>query len=59
MGTVNELKGTMEVHNNKIFERKVNHPDLMKNGFGVGRALFDVFRNNAGPAKSGASVFNF
>jgi phosphogluconate dehydratase len=31
----------------------------MNNSFGVGRELFDIFRNNAGPAKSGASVFNF
>ena len=57
--TVNALNGTIDVDNNKIFDRKVNHPDLMNNSFGVGRELFDIFRNNAGPAKSGASVFNF
>ena len=59
MVTVNALNGTIDVDNNKIFDRKVNHPDLMNNSFGVGRELFDIFRNNAGPAKSGASVFNF
>ena len=57
--TVNALNGTIDVDNNKIFDRKVNHPDLKNNSFGVGRELFDIFRNNAGPAKSGASVFNF
>ena len=59
MVTVNALNGTIDVDSNKIFDRKVNHPDLMNNSFGVGRELFDIFRNNAGPAKSGASVFNF
>ena len=57
--TVDAINGSINVENIKVFDRKVNHPDLRNNSFGVGRELFDIFRNNAGPAKAGASVFNF
>ena len=57
--TVDAINGSINVENIKVFDRKVNHPDLSNNSFGVGRELFDIFRNNAGPAKAGASVFNF
>jgi phosphogluconate dehydratase len=57
--TVDAINGSINVENIKVFDRKVNHPDLSNNNFGVGRELFDIFRNNAGPAKAGASVFNF
>jgi len=57
--TVDAMNGSINVENIKVFDRKVNHPDLSNNSFGVGRELFDIFRNNAGPAKAGASVFNF
>ncbi|MDB4838282.1 phosphogluconate dehydratase [Amylibacter sp.] len=57
--TVDAINGSISVENIKVFDRKVNHPDLSNNNFGVGRELFDIFRNNAGPAKAGASVFNF
>ena len=57
--TVDAINGSIKVENIKVFDRKVNHPDLSNNNFGVGRELFDIFRNNAGPAKAGASVFNF
>ena len=57
--TVDAIDGSINVENIKVFDRKVNHPDLSNNNFGVGRELFDIFRNNAGPAKAGASVFNF
>ena len=57
--TVDAINGSINVENIKVFDRKVNHPDLSNNIFGVGRELFDIFRNNAGPAKAGASVFNF
>ena len=56
--TVDAINGSINVENIKVFDRKVNHPDLSNNSFGVGRELFDIFRNNAGPAKAGASVFN-
>jgi phosphogluconate dehydratase len=57
--TVDAVEGIISVDNEKIFDRKVTHPDLSDNDFGVGRELFDIFRKNSGPAKSGASVFNF
>ncbi len=57
--TVDAIDGSINVENIKVFDRKVNHPDLSNNNFGVGRELFDIFRNNAGTAKAGASVFNF
>ena len=57
--TVDAINGSINVENIKVFDRKVNHPNLSNNSFGVGRELFDIFRNNAGPAKAGASVFNF
>ena len=57
--TVDAINGSINVENIKVFDRKVNHPDLSNNNFGVGRELFDIFRNNAGTAKAGASVFNF
>ena len=57
--TVDAINGSINAENIKVFDRKVNHPDLSNNSFGVGRELFDIFRNNAGPAKAGASVFNF
>ncbi|MDB3882786.1 phosphogluconate dehydratase [Amylibacter sp.] len=57
--TVDAINGSINVESIKVFDRKVNHPDLSNNSFGVGRELFDIFRNNAGPAKAGASVFNF
>lgn len=57
--TVDAINGSINVENIKVFDRKVNHPDLSNNSFGVGRELFDIFRKNAGPAKAGASVFNF
>ena len=57
--TVDAINGSINVANIKVFDRKVDHPDLSNNSFGVGRELFDIFRNNAGSAKAGASVFNF
>ncbi len=40
-----------------VLERPNVRPDLVANGYGVGRELFGVFRNNVGPAEAGASPF--
>jgi len=42
-----------------IFAREITHPDLSDNSIGLGRELFNMFRDNAGPAEAGASVFKF
>jgi phosphogluconate dehydratase len=57
--TVNANDGVISAEDDAIFARKISHPDLSDNNIGLGRELFDLFRQNAGPAESGASVFNF
>lgn len=57
--TVDAVLGILAVEDDTIFERKIVHPDLSNNNIGLGRELFDMFRKNAGPAETGASVFNF
>ncbi len=57
--TVDAVTGVLSVGDNAIFAREINHPDLSSNDIGLGRELFDLFRKNAGPAETGASVFNF
>lgn len=57
--TVDANTGELSVQDQTIFDRVIEHPDLSDNNFGVGRELFEVFRQNAGPAKAGASVFGF
>ncbi len=56
--TVDAVLGILAVEDDTIFERKIEHPDLSSNNIGLGRELFDMFRKNAGPAETGASVFN-
>jgi phosphogluconate dehydratase len=57
--TVNAIDGVISVDDDAIFARQISHPDLSHNNIGLGRELFDMFRQNAGPAEAGASVFNF
>lgn len=59
MVTVDAMTGVLSVQDDAIFARQIIHPNLSKNNIGLGRELFDLFRKNAGPAESGASVFNF
>lgn len=48
--------GTLEVLNEDFADRTPVTADLSANGFGIGRELFEVFRQNAGPASSGAAT---
>ena len=57
--TVDADEGKLDVVDQTVFDREIEHPDLSDNNQGLGRELFDIFRKNAGPAKSGASVFGF
>ena len=57
--TVNSNLGILNVENKEVFTRLLEHPDLTSNSYGVGRELFEIFRKNSGPAKTGASVFDF
>jgi phosphogluconate dehydratase len=57
--TVDANSGILSVENKEVFTRLLEHPDLTSNSFGVGRELFEIFRKNSGPAKTGASVFDF
>jgi phosphogluconate dehydratase len=55
--TVNANSGELSVADETVFDRELQHPNMSSNSFGVGRELFEIFRQNAGPAKAGASVF--
>jgi phosphogluconate dehydratase len=57
--TVDANSGILSVENKEVFTRLLEHPDLTSNSFGFGRELFEIFRKNSGPAKTGASVFDF
>ncbi|MEL6610134.1 MAG: phosphogluconate dehydratase [Pseudomonadota bacterium] len=53
---VNAADGTLENLNPDWTSRPAATPDLSANGHGVGRELFEVFRQTAGPAVTGAGV---
>ena len=52
---VDAVAGTLDVLTPGVLERPNVRPDLVANGYGVGRELFGVFRNHVGPAEAGAS----
>ncbi|MEP5759714.1 MAG: phosphogluconate dehydratase [Litoreibacter sp.] len=49
-------KGTLEVLAENIEDRALATPDLSDNGHGIGRELFEVFRQTVGRADQGAGV---
>ena len=53
---VDAANGVLEVLDDGVAERPAELPDLSSNGHGIGRELFDVFRQNVGPASTGAGV---
>lgn len=55
--TVDAETGILSVTDDSVFERTIVHPDLSANSTGTGRELFAMFRNQSGPAETGASVF--
>jgi phosphogluconate dehydratase len=54
---VDAIKGVLDVLGSDVAQRNVATADLSMNEVGVGRELFAIFRQNVGPAETGASVF--
>ncbi|MBU2982272.1 phosphogluconate dehydratase [Lentibacter algarum] len=54
---VDAVSGALEVLTEGVESRAVAVADLSDNQFGMGRELFERFRQNVGPADTGASVF--
>jgi phosphogluconate dehydratase len=52
---VDATAGTLEALVEDIADRPAVTPDLAENGWGVGRELFEIFRDRAGPATAGAA----
>ena len=52
---VDAVAGTLDVLTPGVLDRPNVRPDLVANGLGVGRELFQVFRNHVGPAEAGAT----
>jgi phosphogluconate dehydratase len=53
---VDATHGTLSVLTPGVADRAPATPDLSANSHGVGRELFEIFRQNAGPATMGAGV---
>jgi len=53
---VDATKGTLDVLDVDLDSREVATADLSDNGHGVGRELFEVFRQNVGLASQGAGT---
>ncbi|MBF9032352.1 phosphogluconate dehydratase [Rhodobacterales bacterium HKCCE3408] len=53
---VDAQKGTLDVLTEGVADRPAATPDLSGNSHGIGRELFEVFRQTAGPATAGAGV---
>ncbi|MBT0957111.1 phosphogluconate dehydratase [Alphaproteobacteria bacterium KMM 3653] len=49
-------QGTLEVLTEGALDRPVKTPDLSANSHGIGRELFEMFRQTVGPATEGAGV---
>jgi phosphogluconate dehydratase len=52
---VDATTGRLEALTEGIADRPAARPDLTDNGWGVGRELFEIFRDRAGPASTGAA----
>ena len=52
---VDAVAGTLDVLTPGALDRPNVRPDLVANGYGVGRELFEVFRARVGPPELGAS----
>lgn len=53
---VDAKTGTLDVLTEGVAARPLATPDLSGNSHGVGRELFEIFRQSAGPATAGAGV---
>jgi phosphogluconate dehydratase len=52
---VDATNGSIDVLTEGVADRPAATPDLTDNGWGVGRELFEIFRDRAGPATAGAA----
>jgi phosphogluconate dehydratase len=48
----------LELSDEELNKRVINHPDLSKNDYGMGRELFTMVRKNLSGADEGATVFH-
>jgi len=53
---VDAQNGTLDVLTEGVADRAPAMPDLSANSFGIGREMFETFRQTAGTATSGAGV---
>ncbi len=53
---VDAKAGTLNVLAEGVADRPATEPDLSANSHGVGREMFEIFRQTAGPATAGAGV---
>ena len=53
---VDAKSGTLNVLTEGVSDRAAATPDLSANAHGVGREMFEIFRQTAGPATAGAGV---
>jgi len=53
---VDAVTGVLEVLEDGVAERPIAHPDMSGNQFGIGREMFEMFRQNAGPVSTGAGI---
>ncbi len=53
---VDAQNGTLDVLTEGVADRSPATPDLSANSFGIGREMFETFRQMAGPATAGAGI---
>jgi len=53
---VDAVEGVLSVLTEGVADRPAASPDLSANSHGVGREIFELFRQNAGPATAGAGI---
>ncbi|NNU79008.1 phosphogluconate dehydratase [Halovulum dunhuangense] len=51
---VDAVAGTLQVLDPTVLDREITHPDLTANRHGLGREMFQLFRDAASPAETGA-----
>ena len=53
---VDAVEGTLDVLSEGALDRPAKIPDLSDNNFGIGREMFQIFRDRVGPAANGARI---
>ena len=53
---VDAVAGTLDVLTEGVADRPAAEPDLSRNRHGIGREMFEIFRQSVGPATTGAGV---